>query len=387
MSTTGADLDQLLGLWEVMGRRERAARDAGEEVGHALARMRARSGELVPPTPDHAGTAAVLGDQLAELGADVDQLGVALARADRWTLPSWVPAMDRWGRPSTRAAGVDLLAFEDVRSSTDAARVVRHVGYAHGRLARLDPPDGEPRWRNRHLDAELDDVRQRTTRREYRARRRQARLARNVRVERTRDAVEAIWAGRDEALVQRSLTAQLRASRADLRALRHGSPAAESTARTTIGRAAQAMGTSRVATVARLGGRALGVASMVYDGAGALSSAADRSYGDAASQAASAVGSALLLSGVPPLQVVGGVLVVGATAYEFRHEIAAAGRWVAGRTADATDALHGAATGVRDAVTDTATAALDTLVEDVGRAADAVGDLAEGARSVLEGLF
>lgn len=107
-----------------------------------------------------------------------------------------------------------------------------------------------------------------------------------------------------------------------------------------------------------VGNRVLGVAGVAYSGYETVRHVMEGSYGDAASDAANAAGTVMMMTGTPPFQIAGAVLVAGSLVYEHRETIARA-------------------------VTDPA-----GTVQDLGEGLVDVGsDVVNGARDLIGGLF
>lgn len=101
----GADLDELVELRRVLGRRADDVADGAAAIGWSVDRVRAAGPLEVPPLPPHRVRGQELAARLDELGRRVERARAALEAADRWAGTSAV----LWGleRKGERDAAVD----------------------------------------------------------------------------------------------------------------------------------------------------------------------------------------------------------------------------------------------------------------------------------------
>lgn len=364
MTTTSADLDHLAWLSDAVRAHQRDVRDAGEAAVHAVARFRADSGELVPWTADHAAATGPLADDLDELARDVDRTGERLAAADGMLLPPWLFGVGAYGRVTDGALAGDTNRLLALRDGRDATRMLHHVAGVVHEERRTRPPDGGRTWHDADVKKDLQRAPS-ETKAQYDARAKRERAARTARSRQARSAAHRLSRGFDDVLAAQSARAQIADSVADVEVLRHGANATGSSARTAVGRAVDAVRNSRVGAATRLGARVFGVVGIGLGVHDSVQSFRRRSFGDAAAAGASAAGGVLLMTGFPPAQVLGGVLVAGATVYEFRKEIAAGAR-TARRAVEAE---------------------VERRVAEYRATVELVGDLREGAQDFFDGLF
>ncbi len=277
----GADLDELQVLRRVLGRRADEVEDAAATIGWHLDRYRAVAAQDAVPLPPHRARSAALAGRLDALGRRVARSHEGLVAADRWV--------------GTAAA---LWAVERKGQADAAGDVVE--------------------------------------------------LARVARQGRTGDLRASPW------LRGASARAVVAESAADLRQVFGGpSPAGTGPVAGTSGRAvagglagrlaghADRFWASRAGAVTRLGGRTLGVAGLAL---GAVDTVDALRAGDDERAWTSGLGTAAgaaMLSGIPPLQLVGAVVSAGLLLHAYRDELADGVRAVGRGISAAADAATG----------------------------------------------
>lgn len=292
MTTTGADVAELGGLRVALGHRAwNLARDV-RELDHALWRAALASDEFVPRPPPHGARGELLVDRVRDLARRTDRTCEALAAADQWV--GW-----RIGEVAV-----------DAHLAVDSAVVLRHgaaLGWSRVRRMALGENAIGPRLER--LGAVADDA-----------------LARRA------------WRGVGSEVAD------------DLRLLFGPTSAAVDDVARTGSRlrwARDVVATSRLGPVTRLGGKGLAGAGLVLGVRDVVVGYRERDMEQGVTGALSTMASVAAVIPVPPVQVAAAAVTAGLLVYEYRHELAGAGR---------------------------------TLVE-------GATDLVAGARSALKGLF
>ena len=269
---TGAELDQLLELRRVLGRRADDVRDAALEVHRAIEHVRDGATDAVPVLPPHRARGVVLAERLDDLARQVAVTHDELRAADR-------------------SAVVGAAAWVDGRIGEHAT--------VHDALHAGDELWG--RWRHAVLTRDAGVL-----------------------------ASPAYLSGSAGThLAGAGWRQQLAATGEDLRRLRGG--AAVEAVGTSQGRVARAVARfqgSRAGAVTRLGGRALGVAGI---GMGVADMVDGYRAGDEEQVLTGALGTAAsiaMLSGAPPVQLAGAVVAAGLLVYEHREQLGAGVRAV-----------------------------------------------------------
>ncbi len=301
----GADLDELLELRRVLGRRADDVDDAAAAVGHGIDRFRGSSSAYVPSLPPHRTRGAELAARLDDLGHRVARTHGAMVAADRWI--GVRAALWAEGVKGTVDDAVDgwhglLGVWAGTRRAVLEARHPDEWNYADvkaGEVARGRRPTADEVRRIRdHRNARNEVVR--------------ARLAR----------VEAHIAG---PLHEMSLAGIVADTRQDVQRLLGrglGSYRSPADVGGRLGTTLDRFRSSRAGAVTRIGGRALGGAGLVLDAADTYRALRAGDEERAWTSGLRTVAGAAMLSGFPPVQLLGGVVTGGVLVYEYRDEIA-----------------------------------------------------------------
>lgn len=276
----GADLAALLELRQVLGHRAGEVEEGARGVGRSIGRFLASSSAHSPAVAPHHARGDAIGDRLGDLGRRVARVHDAMAAADRWVgTDAALWAVQRHGEVATVTDGW--------HGTVAASREVRRRGLPDG------PAGG---W----VASTFEDAGWRTAVADTRA-----------------DVRHVLGRGAG--------------------AWRSGGAAGR------WGRAVERFGASRAGSVARLGGRVLGVAGLAVGANDAVRGWRD---GDRERLVTGMLGTAAgiaMVSGFPPAQLVGAVVAGGLLVYEYRAELAdgvrAVGRGIGGAAGAAADFL------------------------------------------------
>lgn len=307
---TGGELAEVGELRNGLGHRGWDVGGEARDVGAAIRRFESRSSDLVPHLPPHQHRAEELADRVDELARRVERVRDAMAAADRWVGTNAV----LWGLEAELDRQSAVSGWHGARGSWSAFRRT---------VLDLDHPE---EWRHAAFKRALGEGARWMETEDLREARQQLNAANRA----IRDGLDRIDARVMRHLDGQALNGLWHDTVADLQRLVGRGPGAarvaveEATGR--LGRlAARAAGT-RIGAVARIGGRAVGVAAPVI---GALDVRNGLQEGDTeqvATGAISTVAGLAMLSGVPPVQLAGAVVSGGLLVYEYRGEIAAGAR-------------------------------------------------------------
>ena len=364
----GAELPEVAELRRVLGRRADDVAAEAEDVGAAIDRFRARSSEYVPHLPAHRARGAELAGRLDELGFRVERTRDSLAAADRWV--------------TTRIArtAVELESFRQAAAGVPATlRATVPGSWAWAQRWALDLEGG--RFTNDQVRFGVPGARS-LPRDEVVALRQHINRSNRL----LRQQFGEAWTSAKDWSEQRTPVAVWNDTVADLRRLAGRGPGAglrAEDATSVFGRLRGRVSSSRVGAVGRLGSTAVGVAGIGLGAWDVYEGAREGDTEQVVTGSLSALSGVAMMTPFPPVQAAGALVAGGLLVYEYRDEVAAAGRAVVDGARRHVQQQVRLVRGAAELAGDAAGAALDVA----GGTAAAVEDMAGAAWDAVEGLF
>lgn len=364
----GAELAEVAELRRVFGRRADDIAAEADDVGAAIDRFRARSSQYVPVLPAHRARGIELAGRLDDLGFRVERTRDSLAAADRWLVT----------RIGWRAYQLESLR-QTVAGVPATLRATAPGSWARARRWAMDL-EGE-KLTNRQVrfgvpgarDLPRDEV-----------------VALRTQINRTNGLLrlqyDEAWTASMDWARQQTPAAMWQDTVADLKRIAGRGPGvglSVDDAANALGRVRARISSSRIGAVGRLGSRAVGVAGVGLGGWDTYNGIREGDNEQIVTGSLSMLSGAAMMTPFPPVQVAGALVAGGLLVYEYRDEIAAAGRAVVDGARRHVEQQVELARDVAGAAVDAADAAVDLA----GDAAGAVEDMAGAAWDAVTGLF